>query len=1801
MLQQPAQAAIPASERAALITLYNATDGANWTNKDGWLGAVGTECDWFGVICFLPLSPEAHINYLDLSSNHLSGTIPTELGQLNQLQHLYLFSNQLIGTIPAELGQLSQLNQIILGNNQLSGTIPAELGQLSQLGDLDLGVNQLSGAIPAELGQLSQMYYLALMGNQLSGTIPAELGQLSQLRTLYLHVNQLSGAIPAELGQLSQMNNLALMGNQLSGTIPAELGQLSQLRSLYLDFNQLSGTIPAELGQLSQLNLLFLGGNQLSGTIPTELGKLSQLGYLGLDQNFLTNIAPEIAQLTGLDWIRVDENCLSELTLAPAVVTLLNEKNPGWQNSQRTSCTSLLPTITEFELTEGTIPDTGLRFTATLSEPLPGGYGVFVNFDNQQGGWFEVGQDGWHLALVDQGNGVYAVDYKLVKPGLRSFRAGIFKLNGAGDSDDTLVGGYTSPQTCRLPSCLAEVPVPIVYGDPTITGSGSTLFKQVDVTQGNYHLTSTDLSVDGKGPAFEFSRAYNSLALQPWTFGYEAKASFVEGSYQRQVTVGPREDGHMQFFFKDMDGLWYTLNPGNFDRLIENTDHSFVLYTQGNRLYRFEAPGSTEMGRLHSIEDRIGNALTFEYTNNTLVGANDANGRHYTIERDANNRIRRVTDFAGRYVEYSYDANGMLADVRNIRGGHHRYAYAGTTGNDRYLLASVTDPRGHLQLSIDYDDATPGRVVKLTDGVGAVTELSYPFIDTVGSPFYLKEATGIRQPEVNGVNSNVVFILDKQRTRVEARLDTVNAAEYVQTQGYQAAQDRQHLAETGLVVEVKDPKLNKTTIDYDDLARNRPAKITDAHYQDYLASYQFTGINLSVLKTAQRPGIPATQFDNFTPTGQAGTIADPRGYVTNRTFDAGENYWMKQETDPLGNVTSYSHDEFGHVTGTSEPLGRQTGRQFDALGRTTEEISPAGLHTLYTHDERGNVLSKTQNTDGIHYTTQYGYDESDNLLWTIGPRGLRTDYTYDALNRKQEERYTVGGIAHVRSYTYDAMGRLATVTNERGKQTTTHYDARSQVTERINPLQETTTYTYDANGNVASVTDGKGRTLTYNYDSLNRKFLERDAEGNEQVWTYYPSGQVKSHRDGRGNLTEYTYDASGNLIETLQGGGVTRATYDGNGNRLTVTDPNGHTTTYAFDALNRRVSTTLHDGRQWRYEYDVAGNLTSEVTPTGEKTLQTFDALGRVTQHIEYAANQSIVRQLSYGYDANGNVTSISSGGNTIRYTYDEIDRLASVTDQNGQTLSYAYDLTGNRTRLTYPGNKTVSYGYDAADRLQSLSDWLGRTTSYTRNQAGQVTDVLNGNGTKTHLAYDDAGRLIQLRNSKADGSVVSNHDLTLDDAGNIAQAAVILPLEPILPAGIGSLTYDTTNRLKTAAGKTYTHDDSGRIIEEDANGVQTIYRFDIKDHIGSIVRGSTTLSQYSYDPNDNRIGQIQNGVETRYVIDPLASLPNVVAETNAQGGVSRYYIYGEGLLSQIDAAGNSHYYHFDPTGHTLALTDASGNVTDRYAYTPYGNTTSQGITPNPFRFVGKYGVMDDGNGLHYMRARYYKQDIMRFVSLDALHGDLLTPQDLNRYAYVLGNPIGSIDPSGLTLEELYKYYKYIAEANRKMIEGSINYLANKIIFEPYQKAIEDCKNSNNRYNDGTYLGKANAYSSCYKTSMDHIVEAALNALSPTAILVSVLSVDVNSVTNDNEAAERYINNIELVISVISLADTAKNLQKQINQANGSIKAIRTILSKVNDKKGLAMVKHNLLIHIKELLSSLNDILDAIKRTTESA
>ena len=219
-------------DHATLSALFTSTGGASWRNNRNWnIATVPTPSElsrWHGVVV-----RHGILSRLNLYRNHLTGTLPSELGDLQGLEDLRLYENSIAGEIPHELGNLTQLQWLDISTNSFTGEIPSELGNLTQLQRLDLGANSLTGEIPSELGNLTQLQRLDLGANSLSGEIPSELGNLVQLQILQLDANSLSGEIPSELGNLSQLTQLYLHDNAFTGKLPRSLMQLTNLEALH--------------------------------------------------------------------------------------------------------------------------------------------------------------------------------------------------------------------------------------------------------------------------------------------------------------------------------------------------------------------------------------------------------------------------------------------------------------------------------------------------------------------------------------------------------------------------------------------------------------------------------------------------------------------------------------------------------------------------------------------------------------------------------------------------------------------------------------------------------------------------------------------------------------------------------------------------------------------------------------------------------------------------------------------------------------------------------------------------------------------------------------------------------------------------------------------------------------------------------------------------------------------------------------------------------------------------------------------------------------------------------------------------------------------------------------------------------------------------------------------------------------------------------------------------------------------------------------------------------------------------------
>ena len=214
---------------AALRALFASTGGASWRNNRNWdITIVPTPSElarWYGVGV-----SHGVLSRLDLCRNHLTGTLPSELGDLQGLEDLQLCDNSITGEIPSELGNLARLQRLELDRNSLTGEIPSELGNLTQLRRLELHTNSLTGEIPSELGNLVQLQILELDTNSLSGEIPSELGNLSQLTQLYLHDNAFTGKLSRSLMQLTNLEALHFSGQDLCA--PGDFAFQIWLRSI---------------------------------------------------------------------------------------------------------------------------------------------------------------------------------------------------------------------------------------------------------------------------------------------------------------------------------------------------------------------------------------------------------------------------------------------------------------------------------------------------------------------------------------------------------------------------------------------------------------------------------------------------------------------------------------------------------------------------------------------------------------------------------------------------------------------------------------------------------------------------------------------------------------------------------------------------------------------------------------------------------------------------------------------------------------------------------------------------------------------------------------------------------------------------------------------------------------------------------------------------------------------------------------------------------------------------------------------------------------------------------------------------------------------------------------------------------------------------------------------------------------------------------------------------------------------------------------------------------------------------------
>ncbi|KAE8788922.1 putative LRR receptor-like serine/threonine-protein kinase [Hordeum vulgare] len=273
------------------------------------------------------------LQILAMSSNRLSGPIPSSLGNLsNQMQYLYLADNDLSGDFPSGIANLSNLDAIalsenhftcvvpewigtlhtlqhlVLDTNNFTGVIPSSLSNLSQLGVLFLPVNRFTGQIPPSFGNFPMLQYLSIAKNSLHGRVPMEIFRIPTIFLIDLSFNNLDGDLPNNIGNAKQLQYFFLSSNKLSRDIPNTLGDCESLEAIEFDSNIFSGRIPASLGNIRSLILSNFSTNNLSGLIPPSLGNLQLLEELDLSFNRLHGEVPTKGIFNNATAVRIEGN-----------------------------------------------------------------------------------------------------------------------------------------------------------------------------------------------------------------------------------------------------------------------------------------------------------------------------------------------------------------------------------------------------------------------------------------------------------------------------------------------------------------------------------------------------------------------------------------------------------------------------------------------------------------------------------------------------------------------------------------------------------------------------------------------------------------------------------------------------------------------------------------------------------------------------------------------------------------------------------------------------------------------------------------------------------------------------------------------------------------------------------------------------------------------------------------------------------------------------------------------------------------------------------------------------------------------------------------------------------------------------------------------------------------------------------------------------------------------------------------------------------------------------------------------------
>ncbi|KHL91685.1 hypothetical protein QW71_33315, partial [Paenibacillus sp. IHB B 3415] len=1098
-------------------------------------------------------------------------------------------------------------------------------------------------------------------------------------------------------------------------------------------------------------------------------------------------------------------------------------------------------------------------------------------------------------------------DYQVFAP------YGTFELVDYGTGTGPISGSGAAEQIAKLDP--ADYDPQSLVSDPVDTGSGAQIINRTLLTahgavpvpfQAQYHSLLTGEGALGSGWSHNFA-----IRLEADSSGNTVKVYW--------------NDFRNNTFVRGTSGAFTSPDEAAMlDSLTEGTDGTYVLQRNDGSVYRF-----AETGQLTSLADRTGVRIELAYSPaGQLVSVIDPlTGAGLTLGYNAAGHVSTVTDQADRQISIAYDTDGRVSELTDAMGRTTQYAY-----DSAGRIVSATS-EGVRLFENEFDSV--GRIVAQQDAIagGSPTEFAYA------------EAAGQLVTTVTDRNGHV--------------------------------QKRTHDAKYRLLG-VEDELGHATTYTYDDNGNrasvtntlNQTAAFTYDDRSNLLSAADHTGNTLQMSYDAQNNLLTAT---------------GPDGSTVVNTYDGSNR--LLSVTDPESGTTSYTYDDNGLLLTAADPLSGTT--QYTYTGnRLTGMQNAEGETIAFGYDSAGRLVSQT---DGAGNVTQMAYNADDQLVTETNALGHTGSYTYDNQGFLATESDALGNIT---SYVYDGNGNITEVTNALDETLTIVYDGEGRMDSLTDSLSHAVNYTYDATGNLLTETNAAGESVRYVYDELNRMTEAYDAE-NIRIYTagYDSAGNLVTLTDALDHTLTNVYDALNRITESTDSlQRTTRYVYD-ELSRLTavtdplqgqasrsfdalsritgVTDPNRNTTGYTYDLVGRLTGETDASGGSHTYQYNLLGQLAQETNGRNQQTAYTYDAASRLDQFTDPAGS------VSYSYDANGNVTAVSEGGKTLTRTFDALDRVEQYTDEDGNLIQYTYDADGNLSVLTYPDGKKVTYTYDAAGRMKTVTDWDNRTTTYGYDTNGQLESTQRPNGTVESRTYDANGQLTSLSDKRADGSILYEAGYLYDAAGNVVTETVngtqtvtssvygaeplidingpgLSPAAELFTVADAAMTYKADNRLDSYNGSAVNYDADGNMTFGPLQGSMQTYTYDARNRLTEA--GGVS---YGYNSENARTSVTVNGLTTKYVVNPHAALSQVLMEQDSQGQGKAWYVYGLGLISREDAAGNVQSYHYDRRGSTMALTDETGQVTDSYTYGNYGEALDhQGRAEQPFRYNGRDGVM---------------------------------------------------------------------------------------------------------------------------------------------------------------------------------------------------------------------------------------------------